>query len=204
MELKLLKEEELIDLYNGEMTNDFPKSELKPVKAMVALLRQGVYEPLLAVQDGEPMGYAMVWLAPQGQGALLEYLGVMRGKRNSGLGGEILELLAQRYSQIFGEAEAPTSLDEGENQLRRRRIGFYQRHGFRVLGYDCALFGVHFKCLYRGQEEDDGKIQTLHRSVYASYFSPPHMERYFQIPLNPGEPIHPAPSWLEEQELDEE
>lgn len=201
MELKTLNERELSALYREEMVYDFPKSELKPLEAMLRLLEMGQYDPLVVTENGERVGYAMMWLPKSRQGALLEYLGVLRGKRNAGLGARILPLLAQRYGQLFGEAEAPTSQDEAENHLRRRRIGFYERNGFRVLDYECALFGVHFKCLYRGHQTDDRAVEQLHRSVYADYFSPQHMERYIQLPLKPGEEIHPAPAWTEEVEF---
>lgn len=201
MELKTLNERELSALYREEMVYDFPKSELKPLGAMLRLLEMGQYDPLVVTENGERVGYAMMWLPKSRQGALLEYLGVLRGKRSAGLGARILPLLAQRYGQLFGEAEAPTSQDEAENHLRRRRIGFYERNGFRVLDYECALFGVHFKCLYRGPQTDDRAVEQLHRSVYADYFSPQHMERYIQLPLKPGEEIHPAPAWKEEVEF---
>ena len=198
MELKLLNQEELTGLYQNEMTADFPKSELKPLSAMLRLMDMGRYEPLLVTDGGRPVGYAMVWLPENREGALLEYFGVRPGLRNGGLGTKILELLVERYGQVFGEAEAPDSDDPAENDLRRRRIAFYERNGFRVLDYECALFGVRFKCLYRGPEGDDRKVQTMHRGVYASHFSPAHMERYIQLPLRPGEEIYPAPEWMEE------
>lgn len=198
MELKLLNKEELTALYNGELVVDFPKSELKPLRAMLSLMDMGRYDPLLVTENGETVGYAMVWLPGERNGALLEYFGVLRGKRNGGIGSRILTLLAERYGQLFGEAEAPASADPAENDLRRRRIAFYERNGFRVLDYECALFGVHFNCLYRGSETDDRKVEKLHRGVYADYFSPEHMERFVQLPLRPGEEIHPAPEWMEE------
>ncbi|HIT32964.1 MAG TPA: GNAT family N-acetyltransferase [Candidatus Enterenecus stercoripullorum] len=201
MELKLLSKQELTDLYEQEMVFDFPKAELKPLRAMLRLMDLGQYDPLLITDDQEqPLGYAMLWLPRTRQGALLEYLGVLRGKRNGGLGSQVLPLLADRYGQLFGEAEAPDSDDPAENDLRRRRIAFYERNGFRVLDYDCALFGVHFKSLYLGPQTDDRKVEALHRSVYADYFSPEHMRRYIQIPLRPGEEIHHAPEWVEEDE----
>ena len=200
MELNCLTKTELTALYNGELVVDFPKSELKPLRAMLNLMDMGRYDPLLVTEDGETVGYAMVWLPGERNGALLEYFGVLRGKRNGGIGSRILTLLAERYGQLFGEAEAPASADPAENDLRRRRIAFYERNGFRVLDYECALFGVHFNCLYRGSETDDRKVEKLHRGVYAAYFSPEHMERFVQLPLRPGEEIHPAPEWMEEDD----
>lgn len=201
MELKLLNKEELCQLYEDELVFDFPKSELKPVRAMLRLIDMGIYEPLLVTENGEAIGYAMVWLPESRQGALLEYFGVLRGKRNGGLGTRILAALVQRYGQIFGEVEAPVSDDPEENDLRQRRIGFYLRNGLRKLDYDCALFGVHFHCLYMGPETDDRKIEQLHRGVYAAYFSPEHMEKYIQFPLKPGEEVRPAPEWVDEDQF---
>ena len=198
MELKLLDKGELAAIYRDELTADFPKAELKPLTAMLRLMDLGRYEPLLAVENGQAVGYAMVWLAGERQGALLEYLGVFRGKRSGGLGAAILNLLAERYGQLFGETEKPDADDPAENDLRRRRIGFYQRNGFRVLDYECALFGVRFHCIYRGPETDDRKVEALHRSVYAGYFSAGLMERFIQLPLGPGEKVRPAPGWVEE------
>lgn len=198
MELKLLNKEELTALYQSELIEVFPHSELKPLRAMLRLLDMGRYEPLLVTGGDRPVGYALAWLPEDRNGALLEYFGVFRGLRNGGLGAQILELLVKRYGQIFGEAEAPCSHDEDANALRRRRIAFYERNGFRVLDYQCALFGVRFNCLYRGPETDDRKVEAMHRGVYAGYFSPEHMKRYIQLPLAPGEGVHPAPEWVEE------
>lgn len=200
MELKLLNKAELTALYRDHLTSDFPKSELKPLKGMYNLMDQGVYDPLLVLEGDRPVGYAMVWLPQDRKGALLEYFGVIRGLRNAGLGSRILDVLTERYGQIFCEAEAPSSDDPAENDLRRRRIAFYERNGFRVLDYDCALFGVHFNCLYRGPEADDRVVEKMHRGVYAHWFSGGHMERYIQIPLKPGEEIRPAPEWVEEDD----
>lgn len=198
MELKLLNKEELTRLYAAEMMFDFPKSELKPLSGMLRLMDRGLYEPLLALEGDEPLGYALVWLSQDREGVLLEYLGILRGKRNGGLGGKLLALLRERYTGMFGEVEALDSQDEAENELRRHRVGFYLRNGFRLLDYECALFGVHFNCIYQGPETDDRKVQAMHRRVYADYFSPGHMERYIQLPLAPGEKIKPAPEWVEE------
>ena len=200
MELKLLNKTALTDLYRTDLVRDFPKTELKPLKGMLSLMDRGKYDPLVVTEGEKVIGYAMVWLPMERTGALLEYFGVRPEYRNSGLGGRVLDLLAERYGQIFGEAEALTDPDPAVNDLRRRRLGFYQRNGFRVLDYECALFGVRFNCLYRGNETDDRVVEAMHRGVYADYFSPAHMERFIQLPLRPGEAVKPAPEWTEEDD----
>ena len=200
MELRKMTREELQELYQTEIVRDFTPDELKPLRAMLRLYDMGRYDTWMAAEGEACVGYAILWLPERGEGALLEYLGVLQGKRNGGAGAQILSLLGEHYAQLFGEVESPTSGDPAEDELRRRRIGFYLRNGFRVLDYECALFGVHFNCLYRGPEGDDRKVQALHKSVYEGYFSPAHLKRYIQLPLAPGEAIHPAPRWVEEDE----
>ena len=201
MKLKLLDKQELTDLYQNEMVFDFPKAELKPLRAMLRLMDMGQYVPLLITDDeGSPLGYAMLWLPRARNGALLEYLGVLRGKRNGGLGTQILPLLAERYGQLFGEAEAPTSDDPAENDLRQRRIAFYERNGFRVLDYECALFGVHYRALIRGAEDVTAEeLLQVHQSIYRRHFPPALYQRFIQIPLRPGERPNPPGRWMEEE-----
>ncbi len=198
MELKLLNNRELTELYQRELVHVFPHSELKPLKGMLRLMDMGRYEPLMALENGEAVGYALMWLAGEEGSALLEFLGTLRGKRNQGVGSRLLKLLGERYTHLFGEVEALDAADPAENELRRHRVDFYRRNGFRVLNYECALFGVHFNCIYRGPESDDQKVQAMHRGVYRAYFSPGHMTRYIQLPLASGEAVKPAPEWVEE------
>lgn len=198
MELKGLSKQELTELYEREMVYDFPQVELKPLSAMLRLMDMGRYEPQLVLENGEAVGYALLWTTPNKEGALLEYFSILRGKRNGGLGSRVLALLGERYGQLFGEVEALDSPEPAENELRRRRVDFYLRNGFRVTDYECALFGVHFNCIYFGTETDDRRVEAMHRGVYADYFSPAHFERYIQFPLADGEVIKPAPEWVEE------
>ena len=63
MKLNLLNKEELTNLYKDEMMFDFPRAELKPLRAMLRLMDMGQYDPLLVTDDqGVALGYAMIWL----------------------------------------------------------------------------------------------------------------------------------------------
>ena len=201
MKRKLLNEQELEQLYQEHLLRDFPRSELKPLHAMKRLMELGRYEPLALLDEKGLAGYAMIWLTEERDGALLEYLGVPPERRNEGLGARILEVLADQYGQLFGEAEAPDADDPAENLLRRRRLGFYQRCGFRILDYQCGLFGVRFHGLYRGPLQDDAQVLAMHRKVYADYFPADYMGRLIQIPVLPGEALPPAAGWVEDFDL---
>ena len=144
MKLNELTPAQLSQLYEAERKHDFPPEELKPLKAMLSLMEQGRYQALGLYDGEELLGYALLWLEPDVPFALLDYLGTIEGKRSRGLGAVMLDLLANYYKDyrgVFGEAEAPENGDPAGEALRRRRLGFYLRNGFRYGGYDCALFG---------------------------------------------------------------
>ena len=113
---------------------------------------------------------------------------------------QAIPALEERYGALFGEAEAPENGDPAGEPLRRRRLAFYQRNGFRYGGYDCALFGVHYRALIRGAEDMTAEeLLQVHQSIYRRHFPPALYQRFIQIPLRPGERPNPPGHWMEEE-----
>ncbi|MEG2421591.1 MAG: N-acetyltransferase, partial [Oscillospiraceae bacterium] len=131
------------------------------------------------------------WQRPDVGYVVLDYLGVTREKRSSGLGSVLLKLVAERFAGADGilvEAEAPLEEDDGENALRVRRIGFYERNGYQKL-YRCGMCGLAFQALLWGKMPTDlAPVMAAHRALY-------HYRSDVRVPLNPGE-IPPPPPWL--------
>lgn len=202
MELRILNKPQLADLYEHEMRRAFPPSELKPLRAMENMRDSGRYEPLGVYEGEELVGYALMWLEPGVPYALLDYLGTVEGKRGGGIGAATLDLLAERYAHtmgVFGEAEAVTATEPEEAAMQARRLGFYERNGFVYAGYDCALFGVHYRTLIRTDKPiDPEQVKAAHIAIYSGYMPPKVYHRFIQIPLAPGEQPRPLERWTEE------
>lgn len=201
MKVRDLTREELKSVYETEMVHAFPPAELKPLSAMEKLLDRGRYRPLgLFEEDGTLVSYLLLWTDESGQYALGDYLGTVTGRRNGGLGAKFLHMVFGSFPEfkcILGEAEAPgPEASEEENALRRRRLAFYERNGMRYLNYDCALFGVHYRCLVYGDVSDE-EVLEAHRRIYAEQFPPERLKQYIQIPLHPGEAVRPVTDWEE-------
>ena len=147
MELRIMNPEELRAAYGRDLVEAFPPAELKPLSVMERMREQGIYDPLgLFDGAGEPIGYILLWKHPDGRYILIDYLCVPAGRRNGGIGGKLLAMVRGRYPSdtvFIGETEAPTG-DPAADALILRRMEFYRRNGAAFLGYDCALFGVHF------------------------------------------------------------
>ena len=199
MDIRELTLEEVKKLYEEELPATFPAAELKPYEAVEALKERDCYLPLGLFENGALVSYLMLWTDRTQQYALIDYLAAVRGCRNSGYGARMLRETFAAYPQFrcfLGEVEAPDDRDEAENALRRRRLAFYERNGFRFLNYDCALFGVHYRDIVFG-DVTDGEALLAHQNIYAEHFPPTHLKRFIQLPLEPGEAVKPCFPWTE-------
>ena len=201
MYLKTLSPEELKKVYETDLTEAFPPAELKPLRAMEAMRERGAYDPLCLYDEaGEALGYILLWKHEDGRYILIDYLCVPAGKRNGGIGGKLLEAAAAYYPKgtvFIGESEAPTG-DLETDKLILRRLGFYARNGAKTLGYDNALFGVHYKTIcWADPIPEEAEIMRKHQEIYLQQFGREKYDRYIQIPLLPGEKPKPVTDWTE-------
>ncbi len=108
----------------------FPVTELRVKEKQYALLDDALYR-LYAVcdQEGSISGVLAVWELAD-DFLYIEHFAILPEKRNGGFGGRVLEYLAEHTGkQIVLEVELP------ENALTKRRIAFYERHGFYFNAY---------------------------------------------------------------------
>jgi len=202
MYLRALTPEELKRVYETDLTEAFPPAELKPLWAMERMRESGVYDPLVLIGDeGEMAGYILLWKHSDGRFVLVDYLCVPAGRRSGGTGGRLLAAARDFYppeTVFLGESEAPLG-DPAADPLKLRRLGFYARNGAVTLGYDCALFGVHYKTIcWADPLPDEDEILRKHQEIYLAQFGRERYDRYIQIPLAPGEEPRPLTEWTED------
>lgn len=201
MHLRIMTPAELKKAYETDLREAFPPAELKPLRAMEAMRERGVYDPLgLYGGDGEVLGYILLWKHEDGRYMLVDYLCVPSGKRNGGVGGKLLAAAIAHYppdTVFIGETEAPTG-DPARDEMILRRLGFYTRNGAKTLGYDNALFGVHFKTIcWADPVPGEAEILRKHQEIYLQQFGREKYDRFIQIPLRPGEQPYPVTDWTE-------
>lgn len=202
MTSKILTPEELKAIFETHLTEAFPPSELKPLSAMEALRSRGAYDPLGFFDgDGALLGVLLLWKHIDGRYILIDYFCVPADKRGGGIGGKLLQSLRAFYppdTVFIGESEAPTGNPERDSIILRR-LGFYKRSGAVTLGYDSAMFGVHYKTIcWADPLPDEAEIMQKHREIYLRQFGQERYDRYVQIPLLPGEEPRPLTDWTEE------
>ena len=169
---RLLTADELSGLYENHMKRDFPKAELKPLKALQSLTAQGFYQSYgLFDASGALMAYALYWTAGEEHPYVMrDYFAVLPHLRNAGTGSALLADMLRRFcvdgKGVFGEVEIPDTGDEAVDDLRRRRLGFYARAGLRQMGYTTKIFTVPFLVLAYGPDISDDDLMETHRAIY--------------------------------------
>ena len=204
MELKALNPDQLRLAYETDLREAFPPAELKPLSAMTEMMARGVYEALALFGEGEasPLGYVLLWKHVDGRFLLIDYLCVPAGRRSGGIGAKLLATLFHTYppeTVFIAESEAPTGDPEADEMILRR-LGFYERNGAKTIGYDTALFGVHFKTIAwcRAGLPSEEEILQKHREIYLERFAGSKHERMIQVPLHPGERPVERTNWVED------
>ena len=201
MVLRILPPEELAEVYQTVLKEAFPPAELKPLEIMEQMRQRGVYDPLgYFEEDGSLAGCMILWRHTGGQYILIDYLCVPAGRRGQGAGGKILAAVRSYYppdTVFIGESEAPTGDPKADEQILRR-LDFYRRSGAVTLGYDCAMFGVHYKTIaWANPLPDEAGILQKHQEIYQEQFSRALYDEFIQLPLAPGETPRPLTEWRE-------
>ena len=203
--LKKLTPPEIGEAYEKVFREAFPPEELKPLFVMEKMSAEGQYDILGLYKGGESLGYICCWLDMPF--VLIDYLCVDCRFRNCGLGAEMLRLIREFYPEttvFIGEAEAPTG-DSAADAIIRRRLDFYKRCGAETLGYDCALFGVHYKCIVWNKGGfDEEEILRRHDGFYRRNFTPKMYASAIQLPLKEGEKPFSRRDWDERPDSEEE
>ena len=182
MEIRLLNDRELAEVYRTQLIPSFPETELRPLEAIRELVRQGKYRPYGLTDGGEILGEAFLWDCAPGW-RLFDYLCVSPARRNGGLGAALIAALmkAEQGCVIFGESEAPEYAPDPD--MARRRLDFYRRSGARQAHYLAAVFGVPYHVLYWAEGKiDEAELMEAHQSAYRGRLSEKAFQRFIRIP----------------------
>ena len=141
--LQYMPPEELEQVYPA-MVRDFPADERKKQDHIRALMESGLEVGWHLMADGQRAGYAFVLRHPAVPFVLLDYLAMEH--RGGGAGTACLALLKNEYPQgLLAEVEAvEPGLPQSVNDLRQRRIRFYQRADFVPCPFANSIFRVHY------------------------------------------------------------
>ena len=153
MEIRKLSLEQMREIYDLKMTEDFPDNERRPFSGIAALFKKGEYEGWGLYEEEALLAYAFlvreIWRDKPC--CLMDYIAVGRERRGSGIGTCLLRELAGALKGagcVFTEVENPDyAKSPEEKEEMERRLRFYLGNGFRDTGAGEWLYHVEYRLL---------------------------------------------------------
>lgn len=151
MNLKKLTLEQMLEIYQEHMVNDFPAAELKPFKKIEEMVNRGVYLGYGLFEEQELDGYAFFVKPENGELILLDYFAICSDRRCGGMGSKALKAMTESLSEYKGmilEVENPDfAQDEESLEIMKRRIAFYERNGLCQTEVTSFVFEVEYRIM---------------------------------------------------------
>ena len=111
--MRELTEQEMTEIYQSHLVEDFPAGEVKPLAHMLEGRKKGQYEAYGLFEKDTLKGYAYFIKNSTQPAALLDYFAIVRGLRSAGYGSLFLKKLQamciEQQKQLILEVENPDS-----------------------------------------------------------------------------------------------
>lgn len=191
-DIKKMAEDQLTEIYQRHMKQDFPASELKPLSHILRSMEAGFGFALGVYEEEELAGYGVFILCEETSCALLDYFAILRDRRGKGMGHRAFSLIASYFQMhlpeiagLYIESERVTAAeDEAQRLVRERRISFYRSCGCEMTALRSVLFGVDYSVLYKplGKKgQGDGPSREALDALYMKMFKPEHYEKFVRL-----------------------
>lgn len=167
MNVKQLTLEQVRQIYDDFFPEAFPADEIRPWGNLKGHWDNGQYECYGYFDEQDALcSYAFFFRSEKI--LLLDYLASVPQKRSGGLGGAFLKELCKHLVQnvMLAEVEAPISGEKEVDDLRCRRISFYERNGLVQENIMSCVCGVTYRLMSTGFS---GMDDELHAEVEQMY-----------------------------------
>lgn len=143
---KISPEEFKKDIY-PYYKNLFPENERKPYSLIKKTCTQGIMSIVKITNEDKFIGFCIVNAVGNNHLALLDYFAVLPEYQNRGYGTKAIKLLQDMYADykgIFVEVESVDSSNIKDDDIRKRRIKFYEKLEFKRQPFTLKLFEVNY------------------------------------------------------------
>ncbi|MFZ2538715.1 MAG: GNAT family N-acetyltransferase [Oscillospiraceae bacterium] len=116
------------------MDASFPNNEMRTKENQYELFTTNRHYHIecLGNDNDEVLGFMIVW--DLGEFIFIENFATDESVRGQGLGGDLLDFVVEKYQKdVILEVELP------QDEMKSRRIGFYQRHDFIYNEFDYLM-----------------------------------------------------------------
>ena len=161
--------EKAVEIFKNKVMNDFLEDEIPPLFVFEKCIKEGTLECYMYEHDGEESGYIVT--RKRDDLVFLLVLAIDEKMRGKGLGNAMVEEFKDSVKDrkiILLEAENPEATeDEKEKLIRKKRIRFYEKLGFKVTeNLKYLLVDIDYKILYYFLDNSGKTLETKDAMEY--------------------------------------
>ena len=161
--------EKAVEIFKNKVMNDFLEDEIPPLFVFEKCIKEGTLECYMYEHDGEESGYIVT--RKRDDLVFLLVLAIDKKMRGKGLGNAMVEEFKDSVKDrkiILLEAENPEATeDEKEKLIRKKRIRFYEKLGFKVTeNLKYLLVDIDYKILYYFLDNSGKTLETKDAMEY--------------------------------------
>ena len=138
--MRELTEQEMTEIYQSHLVEDFPAGEVKPLAHMLEGRKKGQYEAYGLFEKDTLKGYAYFIKNSTQPAALLDYFAIVRGLRSAGYGSLVLKKLQAMCIEL------------------------------QLSGVTCNFSDNEYRIMYAGAHCEDTKVQEITMNTYLNFF----------------------------------
>jgi len=136
----------------------FPPHEIVDINALISIADKGYMRLEAVEEDGTVVGMHLT--STNTPATFIGFLAVDEKLRGTGYGSRILQMLMSDGKPTFLNVEPPDILCDNRKQ-RKRRVGFYEKHGLRLTSYRIDLGSGVFRIMTDAEQSMDLYRKTI-------------------------------------------
>ena len=159
--------DELREIYENHMMNDFPDDERKPLKMIMSRYKKKQNFCLLYLEENEIKAYSILEFT--NRSLLMDYFAVLPQFRNQGTGTRFLQEMKQyfnEYEALFIESES------AYDEVSQKRLDFYKNAGAFFSGIQVHLYHVDYEVMVLPLKRDVmvDEVQVMLNEIYTKIY----------------------------------
>ncbi len=185
MELIEIGVEEITNIFNKFIVNDFPKNEVKPLARMISMYERKTYICFEIKDDEKFVGYA--FFVKLNKSYLLDYFAIAKDLRGEGYGSKALNLIKESFEEkvdvIIIESENPEyAKNMEEYTIQSKRIKFYKSCNCNMTKIKANTFLSEYNIFTLCDKiNDETEIKERYINIYWSMVDEDTLKKFVKI-----------------------
>lgn len=175
MRLEIANVKEFKEIIYPEYLHLFTEEERKSYYELEKAIFNNITTIIKIIVESKIVGFMILNILKDMDFIQLDYLGILSKYQRKGYGSEAIKLLYENYKKykgIFIEVEKEgLGKDKEENEIRKKRVKFYEKLGFYKLNFNIKICTVIYSTYFLKFNNSNISNKKIEKDVLNIYYA---------------------------------